>query len=65
MTISESLQVASPCIGVCQMDNMAGVCAGCLRTRDEIAAWSTMQNEQKQRLLQVLEQRQQKQLQFD
>jgi len=44
---------------------MAGVCAGCLRTRDEIAAWSTMQNEQKQRLLQMLEQREQKQLQVD
>ncbi|MDE2081341.1 MAG: DUF1289 domain-containing protein [Burkholderiales bacterium] len=34
--------VASPCIGVCRMDAASGLCAGCLRTLDEIAAWSVL-----------------------
>lgn len=57
--------VSSPCIGVCRMDNEAEVCAGCLRTRDEIAAWSTMPDAQKRQLLQVLEQRMAESVDFD
>ncbi len=34
--------VASPCIGVCRMDDATGLCAGCLRTLDEIALWSVL-----------------------
>ena len=34
--------VASPCIDVCTMDATSGLCAGCLRTLDEIAAWSQL-----------------------
>ena len=34
--------VPSPCINVCRMDEATGWCAGCLRTLDEIAAWSTL-----------------------
>jgi predicted Fe-S protein YdhL (DUF1289 family) len=34
--------VASPCISVCVMLPEAGVCAGCFRTLDEIAGWSTL-----------------------
>jgi len=32
--------VPSPCVSVCQMDARTGLCRGCLRTIDEIAAWS-------------------------
>ena len=32
--------VASPCINVCRMDARSGLCAGCFRTLDEIAAWA-------------------------
>ena len=31
--------VASPCINVCVIDQTSGLCAGCYRTLDEIAAW--------------------------
>ena len=35
-------EVPSPCISVCVMDATNGVCIGCLRTLDEIAAWSVL-----------------------
>ncbi len=34
--------VPSPCISVCVMDANSGLCQGCWRTLDEIAACSTM-----------------------
>lgn len=34
--------VPSPCISVCVMDAASGLCQGCWRTLDEIAAWSAM-----------------------
>lgn len=34
--------VPSPCVSVCQMDAAIGLCAGCLRSLDEIAIWSTL-----------------------
>ena len=33
--------VPSPCISVCRMDASSGLCEGCLRTLDEIAAWGS------------------------
>ena len=32
--------VPSPCINVCKMSPVTGLCEGCLRTIDEIIAWS-------------------------
>lgn len=32
----------SPCNSVCRMDESSGLCLGCLRTLDEIAAWGGM-----------------------
>ena len=34
--------VASPCISVCRMDASTGLCVGCLRTLDEVARWSAL-----------------------
>lgn len=34
--------VPSPCISVCTIDQRTGLCAGCLRTLDEIAVWSML-----------------------
>ncbi len=36
----------SPCIKVCQID-LGGLCRGCGRTLDEIAAWRDMSNAQR------------------
>ncbi|MFN7273140.1 MAG: DUF1289 domain-containing protein [Gammaproteobacteria bacterium] len=46
----------SPCISVCALD-AAGHCAGCLRTRDEIAGWIRMSADEQWALLATLETR--------
>jgi prolyl-tRNA editing enzyme YbaK/EbsC (Cys-tRNA(Pro) deacylase)/predicted Fe-S protein YdhL (DUF1289 family) len=33
--------ITSPCISVCQMKSATLLCAGCFRTRDEIATWGS------------------------
>jgi predicted Fe-S protein YdhL (DUF1289 family) len=38
-------RVASPCISVCRIDVATGLCAGCLRTLDEIVAWSVLDDD--------------------
>ena len=37
----------SPCISVCQMDEHTGWCIGCLRSIEEIGAWSTNTDQDK------------------
>ena len=34
--------VPSPCVNVCRMNEATGLCDGCLRTIDEIAAWGSL-----------------------
>jgi len=43
--------VASPCTKVCKLDAHGHYCIGCMRTRDEIAIWSTASNAQKRMIL--------------
>ena len=40
----EGKHVPSPCQSVCVMHPGTGWCEGCMRTLDEIAAWSRMDN---------------------
>lgn len=35
-------EIESPCVKVCILHPQARICVGCLRTGDEIAAWSRM-----------------------
>jgi hypothetical protein len=34
--------VPSPCVSICEMSPDSGLCRGCFRTLDEIAAWSVL-----------------------
>lgn len=43
--------VASPCIGVCELDPASGFCRGCLRTGEEIAAWRDADDEMRGEIL--------------
>jgi len=49
--------VSSPCTSVCRMNAVSGLCEGCARTLDEIAAWSAMDDAQKRHVLQEVAQR--------
>ena len=51
------MSLPSPCIDVCRMDKASGLCAGCLRTLDEIAAWAAASEEQQRRILAAVAQR--------
>jgi predicted Fe-S protein YdhL (DUF1289 family) len=37
--------VPSPCVSLCKMNRDTGFCEGCLRTIDEIVAWSSANDE--------------------
>ena len=39
--------VPSPCIDVCTLDERTGLCQGCLRHIDEIAAWGVLDDAHK------------------
>ncbi|SCK21452.1 cysteine-rich CWC family protein [Vogesella sp. LIG4] len=45
------MSVASPCIGVCELDASGRYCTGCLRTCAEIAGWPGASDAQKQVVL--------------
>ena len=47
-------QIASPCTEVCEMDAVSGFCRGCLRTLDEITAWSALDADAKKAVLAAL-----------
>jgi uncharacterized protein len=53
----EATPVPSPCISVCRMNPASGLCEGCLRTLDEIAAWGGMSESGKREVWQRIEQR--------
>lgn len=40
--------IDSPCIGVCSMDDLSGLCMGCFRTMEEIQNWWDMDDASKQ-----------------
>jgi predicted Fe-S protein YdhL (DUF1289 family) len=57
--MSEVDGVASPCVDVCRMNPATGFCDGCLRTIDEIAAWSSLDDDAKRAVLARVDSRRQ------
>ena len=49
-----SARVPSPCISVCRIDAASGLCVGCLRTLDEIAAWGALGDDARRRVWQAI-----------
>lgn len=49
--------VPSPCVSVCRMEAASGLCEGCLRTLDEIAAWSGLDDASKRQVWMRIAQR--------
>lgn len=53
----KALDVESPCIRECVIDQQTGYCMGCWRTLNEISFWVNYTPEQKLRILQMLQER--------
>jgi uncharacterized protein len=45
------LDVQSPCIGVCAMNDATGFCNGCFRTITEIQDWWDLDNIEKKKVV--------------
>jgi len=58
-------EIKSPCISVCAMDDLTGLCQGCYRTIAEIKGWWDMSLDDQKNLLVTLEERQLQQVSFD
>jgi len=44
----------TPCVNICLLDTETGLCAGCGRTIDEIARWSTMSESERRAIMREL-----------
>jgi predicted Fe-S protein YdhL (DUF1289 family) len=50
--MATEVEVQSPCIGVCSMNESTGFCYGCYRSIDEIQQWWELDHQQKQAVVQ-------------
>jgi predicted Fe-S protein YdhL (DUF1289 family) len=50
-------EVPSPCQSICRMDADTGWCEGCLRTLEEIADWSSLDDDARRAIWRSIEQR--------
>ncbi len=53
--MTTSAKPSSPCTKVCILDAATGLCQGCGRTRDEIAAWGLMSEGERRAIMAGLE----------
>jgi predicted Fe-S protein YdhL (DUF1289 family) len=52
----EFFDVPSPCVGICQSDDK-GQCLGCFRTRDERLNWTSLNSDERQKVIKRCQQR--------
>ena len=52
-----TIRASTPCIRVCTLDPETGLCEGCGRTREEIAAWYGLSEEERLAIMSGLEER--------
>ena len=45
-----ALAASTPCIGICKLDSN-GLCEGCLRSSQEIGAWSQLPEDERRRIM--------------
>ena len=58
-------EVSSPCIGVCSVDDLSGLCVGCFRSMDEISQWWDMNDAERNKVMSQLADRQMENASFD
>jgi predicted Fe-S protein YdhL (DUF1289 family) len=54
---AQSHRMESPCIGVCVVDPGTGLCEGCSRTLDEVAAWGSASVDERREILVAVDRR--------
>lgn len=54
------IRASSPCIRVCIIDPVTGLCEGCGRTREEIARWSGLTEKERLKIMAELSERMRK-----
>ncbi|MEO1796067.1 MAG: DUF1289 domain-containing protein [Pseudomonadota bacterium] len=47
-------EVDSPCVKLCSIHPVEGICIGCLRSLEEIGAWSTMSQDERRGIMATL-----------
>ena len=52
-----AINVPSPCVSVCRMNERSGLCEGCWRTLDEIIAWGTTDDQARRAIWSSIAQR--------
>jgi predicted Fe-S protein YdhL (DUF1289 family) len=52
---SDSVHMPSPCVSICVIHPTTGLCEGCLRNLDEIAAWGQMPSAQQRGVWQQIQ----------
>jgi predicted Fe-S protein YdhL (DUF1289 family) len=52
-----SRTASSPCVNICVIDPVSGLCAGCGRTLAEIARWATMSEPERLSVMALLPER--------
>lgn len=50
-------RVSTPCVKVCLLDPETGLCEGCGRTREEVARWGSLSEEERLGIMARLEER--------
>ena len=43
--------VKSPCINICEIDSISGLCIGCSRTEKEITNWIYCNNKEREKIV--------------
>ncbi|EBA03769.1 hypothetical protein RB2150_04698 [Rhodobacterales bacterium HTCC2150] len=50
-------EVSSPCVNICVVHPVERICAGCLRSVDEITMWAKLSEEERQTIMAELPER--------
>jgi predicted Fe-S protein YdhL (DUF1289 family) len=53
-------KIETPCIKICVLDPVSGLCSGCGRTLDEIADWANLSDAERRRIMAELPERMKK-----
>ncbi len=61
----EQMNKISPCIGVCSIDPESQLCIGCLRSSDEIAIWSQIDNKRALEIMKKIKNRSHKKFNYN